>query len=157
MPFFNIINGGSHAGNKLAMQEFMVAPIGASTFAEAMRMGTEVYHHLKAVIKAKYGLDACNVGDEGGFAPSIQSNDEGLKLVTEAIEKVRGGHRVVCGEGGLRGAVYAALSPPECTRAPAALNLPPARPPPPQAGYVGKVKIAMDVAASEFFGAEDKQ
>ena len=69
--------GGSHAGNRLAFQEFMILPVGATTFTEAMIMGCEVYHTLKAVIKAKYGQDACNVGDEGGFAPSIQSNYEG--------------------------------------------------------------------------------
>ncbi|KAJ2757085.1 phosphopyruvate hydratase [Coemansia aciculifera] len=87
VPAFNVINGGSHAGNKLAMQEFMILPTGASSFTEAMRMGSEVYHHLKNVIKAKYGQDATNVGDEGGFAPNIQSNEEGLELLTEAIAK----------------------------------------------------------------------
>ena len=87
VPAFNVINGGSHAGNKLAMQEFMILPVGASTFAEAMKMGSEVYHNLKTVIKAKYGQDACNVGDEGGFAPNIQENKEGLELLKEAIEK----------------------------------------------------------------------
>eukprot|EP00911_Craspedida_sp_UC1_P002562 UC1_evm1s1900 len=105
VPSFNIINGGSHAGNRLAMQEFMILPVGASSFTEAMRMGSETYHHLKKVIKKKYGQDACNVGDEGGFAPNIQSNKEGLDLVVEAIEA---------------------------------------------AGYTGKIKIAMDSAASEF-------
>lgn len=85
VPSFNIINGGTHAGNGLAMQEFMVLPIGASSFAEAMRMGSEVYHHLKKVILKKYGQDACNVGDEGGFAPNIASSKEGLDLVTTAI------------------------------------------------------------------------
>jgi len=87
VPAFNVINGGSHAGNKLAMQEFMILPVGAKSFSEAMRMGSEVYHHLKTVIKAKYGQDACNVGDEGGFAPNIQENKEGLELLKEAIEK----------------------------------------------------------------------
>ena len=106
VPSFNVINGGRHAGNKLAMQEFMLLPIGAETFSEAMRMGTETYHQLKAVIKKKYGQDAVNVGDEGGFAPNIQDNKEGLELLKEAI-----------------GA----------------------------AGYTGKIKIGMDVAASEFF------
>ena len=106
VPSFNVINGGSHAGNKLAMQEFMILPVGASSFSEAMRMGSEVYHNLKKVIKKKYGQDAINVGDEGGFAPDIQDNKEGLELLKEAIEK---------------------------------------------AGYTGKVKIGMDVAASEFF------
>ena len=78
---FNVINGGSHAGNKLAMQEFMIFPSGASTFSEAMRMGAETYQCLKTVIKKKYGQDATNVGDEGGFAPNIQSNKEALELV----------------------------------------------------------------------------
>ncbi|KAK8790872.1 hypothetical protein WA158_005503 [Blastocystis sp. Blastoise] len=87
VPSFNIINGGSHAGNKLAMQEFMILPAGAESFSEALRMGVEVYHNLKAVIKAKYGQDATNVGDEGGFAPNILSNAEGLDLVVEAIKK----------------------------------------------------------------------
>ncbi|KAH9576278.1 hypothetical protein CY35_01G153800 [Sphagnum magellanicum] len=111
VPAFNIINGGSHAGNKLAMQEFMILPTGAATFAEALQMGAEVYHNLKIVIKGKYGIDACNVGDEGGFAPNISSNKEGLDLVKEAIEK---------------------------------------------AGYTGKIKIGMDVAASEFYTADKK-
>jgi enolase len=106
VPAFNIINGGSHAGNKLAMQEFMILPVGASSFSEAMRMGVEVYHNLKNVIKEKYGQDATNVGDEGGFAPNIQGNDEGLELCKVAIER---------------------------------------------AGYTGKVKLGMDVAASEFY------
>ena len=101
-----MINGGSHAGNTLAMQEFMIAPVGAKNFAEAMRMGSEVYHTLKKVIKAKYGQDATNVGDEGGFAPNVSSGEEALDLLVQAIEK---------------------------------------------AGYTGKVKIALDVAASEFF------
>jgi enolase len=111
VPAFNIINGGMHAGNALAFQEFMIMPTGASSFSEAMKMGSEVYHNLKSIIKGKYGLDACNVGDEGGFAPGIQSNEEGVQLVVEAIEK---------------------------------------------AGYTGKVKIAMDCAASEFYDAESK-
>ncbi|KAL4572489.1 hypothetical protein LXL04_019268 [Taraxacum kok-saghyz] len=73
VPTFNVINGVSHAGNKLAMQEFMILPVGASSFNEAMKMGVEVYHNLKSVIKKKYGQDATNVGDEGGFAPNIQT------------------------------------------------------------------------------------
>ena len=109
VPAFNVINGGSHAGNKLAMQEFMILPVGAENFTEAMKMGSEVYHNLKSVIKKKYGQDACNVGDEGGFAPNILENKEGLDLLVEAIEK---------------------------------------------AGYTGKVKIGMDVAASEFWKAD---
>lgn len=87
VPSFNVINGGSHAGNRLAFQEFMILPVGASTFTEAMILGCEVYATLKSVIKNKYGQDACNVGDEGGFAPSIQSNYEGVELLMEAIKK----------------------------------------------------------------------
>nr|CAD43170.1 enolase [Anisakis simplex] len=112
VPSFNVINGGSHAGNKLAMQEFMIMPIGAKNFTEAMRMGSEIYHHLKAEIKKRYGLDATAVGDEGGFAPNIQDNREGLDLLNTAI----------------------AL-----------------------AGYTGKVSIAMDTAASEFYKADEKK
>ncbi|KAK6925190.1 Enolase, N-terminal [Dillenia turbinata] len=111
VPAFNVINGGSHAGNNLAMQEFMILPVGASSFAEALRMGSEVYHILKGIIKKKYGQDACNVGDEGGFAPSVQDNREGLVLLMDAIEK---------------------------------------------AGYTGKIKIGMDVAASEFLTKDGK-
>ncbi|TPX51182.1 phosphopyruvate hydratase [Synchytrium endobioticum] len=106
VPAFNVINGGSHAGNKLAMQEFMILPTGAASFSEAMKIGSEVYHALKNVIKKKYGVDATNVGDEGGFAPNIQDNKEGLDLLVAAIAA---------------------------------------------AGYTDKVKIGMDVAASEFF------
>ncbi|KAI3982636.1 hypothetical protein MKX01_031375 [Papaver californicum] len=84
VPAFNVINAGSHAGNKL---EFMILPVGASFFKEAMKMGVEVYHHMKSVIKKKYGQDATNVGDEGGFAPNIQENKEGLELLKTAIAK----------------------------------------------------------------------
>lgn len=87
VPALNVINGGSHAGNKLAFQEFMIMPTGADSFSEAMTIGSEVYHHLRNVIKKKYGQDATNVGDEGGFAPSIQSNREGVELLMTAIEK----------------------------------------------------------------------
>lgn len=87
MPSFNVINGGEHAGNKLAFQEFMILPTGAETFSESMSIGCEVYHSLKSVIKDKYGQDACNVGDEGGFAPNIQSNLEGIELLMAAIKK----------------------------------------------------------------------
>lgn len=111
VPSLNVINGGSHAGNKLAMQEFMILPVGASSFTEAMKMGAETYQHLKKVIKKKYGLDATSVGDEGGFAPNIQDNMEGLRLLDEAI----------------------AL-----------------------AGYTGKIKLGMDVAASEFWKEDSK-
>ncbi|URE00193.1 Enolase, N-terminal domain [Musa troglodytarum] len=106
VPAFNVINGGSHAGNNLAIQEFMILPVGASSFAEALRLGSEVYRTLKGIIKAKYGQDACNVGDEGGFAPNVQDNKEGLILLMDAVAKV---------------------------------------------DYTGKIKIGMDVAASEFF------
>ncbi|KAI3657626.1 hypothetical protein MP638_001345 [Amoeboaphelidium occidentale] len=85
VPAFNVINGGSHAGNKLAMQEFMILPTGAKSFQEAMKIGSEVYHTLKSVIKKRYGQDATNVGDEGGFAPNIQDNKEGLELLKQAI------------------------------------------------------------------------
>jgi len=105
VPSFNVINGGKHAGNKLAMQEFMILPVGASSFRDAMRMASETYHQLKKVIHGKYGQDATNVGDEGGFAPDIKDAREGLDLLKEAIKK---------------------------------------------AGYVGKIKIGIDAAASEF-------
>jgi enolase len=91
VPSFNVINGGSHAGNRLACQEFMILPVGAKSFKEAMIIGAEVYHNLKNVIKKKYGQDACNVGDEGGFAPNVQDNNEALDVLMEAIEKA--GHK----------------------------------------------------------------
>jgi len=87
VPSFNVINGGSHAGNRLACQEFMILPVGASSFKEALVCGAEVYHALKGVIKKKYGQDACNVGDEGGFAPSVQDNNEALDVLMDAIQK----------------------------------------------------------------------
>lgn len=86
-PAFNVINGGSHAGNKLAMQEFMIFPTGATSFTEAMKIGSEVYHHLKKVINTKFGLDATAVGDEGGFAPNILNNKDALILIQDAIAK----------------------------------------------------------------------
>uniref|UniRef100_A0A8C5VX29 Beta-enolase n=1 Tax=Microcebus murinus TaxID=30608 RepID=A0A8C5VX29_MICMU len=97
VPAFNVINGGSHAGNKLAMQEFMILPVGASSFKEAMRIGAEVYHHLKGVIKSKYGKDATNVGDEGGFAPNILENNEALELLKTAIQAAGYPDKVVIG------------------------------------------------------------
>jgi len=112
VPSFNVINGGSHAGNRLACQEFMILPVGAATFKEAMIIGAEVYHTLKSVIKSKYGQDACNVGDEGGFAPGVQDNNEALDVLMDAIKK---------------------------------------------SGHEAKVKIATDVAASEFYSAETKK
>eukprot|EP00931_Biecheleriopsis_adriatica_P080043 TRINITY_DN533_c0_g1_i1.p1 TRINITY_DN533_c0_g1~~TRINITY_DN533_c0_g1_i1.p1 ORF type:complete len:501 (+),score=141.49 TRINITY_DN533_c0_g1_i1:51-1553(+) len=111
VPMMNVINGGQHAGNKLPMQEFMIAPTGAKSFKEALQIGAEVYHSLKSVVKSKYGKDAAAVGDEGGFAPNIQENDEGLAALMEAIK---------------------------------------------DAGHNGKVKLAMDIAASEFYNAEDQ-
>ena len=87
VPAMNVINGGSHAGNKLPMQEFMILPTGASSFPDAMQMGCEVYAALKSTIKKKYGQDAVNVGDEGGFAPGgIQDSREGLELLMSAID-----------------------------------------------------------------------
>ncbi|OXB71323.1 UNVERIFIED_CONTAM: hypothetical protein H355_016345 [Colinus virginianus] len=111
VPFFNVINGGSHAGNKIAMQEFMLAPTGFENIHDAIQAGAEVYQHLKGVIKKKYGMDATNVGDEGGFAPNISSPTEALDLLVEAIKV---------------------------------------------SGHEGKIKIASDVAASEFWLKDDK-
>ncbi len=85
VPMMNILNGGSHADNNVDIQEFMIMPVGAKTYPEALRMGTEVYHSLKAVLKEK-GM-ATGVGDEGGFAPNLPSNEDALKVIIEAIEK----------------------------------------------------------------------
>ena len=85
IPMMNILNGGSHADNSIDFQEFMVMPVGARSFSEALRMGTEVFHHLKEVLKAK-GFST-NVGDEGGFAPNLGSNVEAIEIVLQAIEK----------------------------------------------------------------------
>ncbi|KAF2242811.1 enolase [Trematosphaeria pertusa] len=112
VPFMNVLNGGSHAGGRLAFQEFMIVPSEAPTFTEAMRQGSEVYQKLKTLAKKKYGQSAGNVGDEGGVAPDIQTPEEALDLITESIEA---------------------------------------------AGYTGKIKIAMDVASSEFYKADDKK
>jgi len=84
IPMMNILNGGAHADNKIDFQEFMVMPIGAASFSEGLRMGTEIFHHLKAVLKKK-GYST-NVGDEGGFAPNIGSNTEAIEIVLQAIE-----------------------------------------------------------------------
>jgi enolase len=84
VPMMNILNGGSHADNSIDFQEFMIMPVNAPTFSEALRMGTEVFHHLKSVLKKK-GLST-NVGDEGGFAPNITSNVEAIEVVLQAIE-----------------------------------------------------------------------
>ncbi|XP_073138919.1 cytosolic enolase 3 [Henckelia pumila] len=105
VPAFTVINGGKHAGNNLSIQDIMILPIGALRFEEALQMGSETYHHLKAVITEKYGLYGCNVGEDGGFAPNISSLKEGLDLVKEAIGRT---------------------------------------------GYNEKIKIAIDIAATEF-------
>ena len=85
VPMMNILNGGAHGDNKVDVQEFMVMPVGAKTFAEGLRMGAEIFHALKGVLKAK--KLSTNVGDEGGFAPDLKSNEDALKLVVQAIEK----------------------------------------------------------------------
>jgi enolase len=85
VPMMNILNGGSHADNAIDFQEFMVMPVGAATFSESLRMGTQIFHHLKSVLKSK-GLST-NVGDEGGFAPNLRSNVEAIEVVLQAIEK----------------------------------------------------------------------
>lgn len=87
VPCFNVINGGVHAGNFLAFQEFFLIPVGAASFTEAMQLGSETYHMLKAIIKKKYGLDSTAVGDEGGFAPAVNDPEEVLKLLVEAIDQ----------------------------------------------------------------------
>ena len=85
VPMMNILNGGSHADNKIDIQEFMVMPVGAETFTDGLRMGTEIFHHLKSVLKAQG--HSTNVGDEGGFAPNLGSNEEAVEVVLKAIEK----------------------------------------------------------------------
>ncbi len=85
IPMMNILNGGSHADNSIDFQEFMIMPVGAKTFSQAIQMGTEVFHNLKAVLK-KAGYST-NVGDEGGFAPNLKSNEEAVQVVMQAIEK----------------------------------------------------------------------
>ncbi|MBU0487709.1 MAG: phosphopyruvate hydratase [Bacteroidetes bacterium] len=87
IPMMNILNGGSHADNGIDFQEFMIMPVGAYTFSEALKMGTEIFHTLKKVLKDK-GLST-NVGDEGGFAPNIKNNEEAIKLILQAIEKAK--------------------------------------------------------------------
>ncbi len=85
VPMMNILNGGSHADNLIDIQEFMVMPFGAESFSEGLRWGTEIFHHLKSVLK-KQGMST-NVGDEGGFAPNLKSNEEAIEVVLQAIEK----------------------------------------------------------------------
>merc|ERR1719238_1497909 len=96
VPCFNVINGGSHAGNKLAFQEYFIIPVGASTFKEAMRIGCECYHNLKSILKKKFGGDATLIGDEGGFAPPCDAR-QGVELIMEAIEKA--GYKDKCKVG----------------------------------------------------------
>jgi enolase len=96
VPCFNVVNGGSHAGNKLAFQEYFIIPTGAESFKEAMRIGAECYHTLKGIIKKKFGGDATLIGDEGGFAPPCDAR-EGVELVMEAIEKA--GYKDKCAIG----------------------------------------------------------
>ena len=88
VPFFNIINGGRHAGNQLDFQEFMVVPTGAKTFSEALRMGSEVYHELKRQLLLEYGKVAINVGDEGGFSPPMMGAGEALDAIQRAVEEM---------------------------------------------------------------------
>lgn len=97
VPSFNVINGGTHAGNQLAFQEFMILPTGAANFKEAMRIGAEVYQNLKKVILDKYGLNATNVGDEGGFAPDVSNADDVFDILGKAIEKSGHKDKVVLG------------------------------------------------------------
>jgi enolase len=85
IPMMNILNGGSHADNGIDFQEFMIMPIGADSFSEGLRMGTEIFHHLKAVLKSQ-GMST-NVGDEGGFAPNFKNNEDAIKSVMQAIDK----------------------------------------------------------------------
>ena len=87
LPMMNIINGGSHADNNVDLQEFMIMPVGASNFRQALQIGTEIFHHLKSVLKSKNYNTA--VGDEGGFAPDLKSNEEALQVIMEAIEKAK--------------------------------------------------------------------
>lgn len=86
VPFQNVLNGGSHAGGSLAIQEFMIAPLDAPSFSEALRMGSEVYHNLKSLAKKRYGQSAGNVGDEGGVAPDLHTAEEALDLIMDAIK-----------------------------------------------------------------------
>ena len=87
LPMMNVLNGGSHADNNVDLQEFMIMPVGANTFAEALRMGTEIFHNLKAVLQDRNYNTA--VGDEGGFAPDLRSNEEALQVLVEGIERAK--------------------------------------------------------------------
>jgi len=88
VPFFNVINGGKHAGNELDFQEFMVAPTGAGSFMEALRMGSEIYQSLKSMLEKRYGQNAINVGDEGGFSPPMKTPEEALDAIIRATEEL---------------------------------------------------------------------
>ncbi|KAK5064283.1 hypothetical protein LTR84_000116 [Exophiala bonariae] len=112
VPFQNVLNGGSHAGGRLAFQEFMIVPDQAPTFTEALRWGAEVYQKLKSLAKKRYGQSAGNVGDEGGVAPDIQTAEEALELIADSIK---------------------------------------------EAGYEGRMNIALDVASSEFYKEKEKK
>ena len=88
VPFLNVINGGKHAGNQLDFQEFMVVPLGAESFREALRMGSEIYHALKGQLRSAYGPAAINVGDEGGFSPSLSRPEEALDVIVKVVEEM---------------------------------------------------------------------
>lgn len=94
IPMMNIINGGKHAGNNISIQEFMIVPHGAKSFENAMRMGSEIYHTLKNIITEKFGKNARNVGDEGGFAPPLSKTSDVLDLVQSAIDECKYGKKV---------------------------------------------------------------
>jgi len=87
IPSFNVINGGVHAGNQLPFQEYMILPVGAKDFKQALQIGSEIYHHLKNILKKKYGSNSINVGDEGGFAPPLNKIEEPLRLLNLAVKK----------------------------------------------------------------------
>ncbi len=95
IPMMNVINGGEHAGNDLAIQEFLIEPVGAKSCAEAVRMGAEVYHSLKSVLVSKYGRNSINVGDEGGFAPPLRMTREALGSIGEGVAKAGYGEKEV--------------------------------------------------------------
>lgn len=93
-PFMNVLNGGEHAGNELDIQEYMLVPVGADTFKEALRMGTEVYHVLEDIIEKKYGPSATSIGDEGGYAPPLEDPIEPFELLSEAIQETGYGEKI---------------------------------------------------------------
>lgn len=97
VPAFNLINGGKHAGNQLDFQEYMLLPVGAKSFSEALQIGSEIYHELKAMLVQKHGRTATNVGDEGGFAPPLSCTDEPLDLLADAVQNLGYWKKVVLG------------------------------------------------------------